>query len=192
MRLADDADIRHVTENLRQWDREEIAAATGKAPEAVVPYSIAVSYATYAVFDPSGTPMAIFGVTDGTIPGEKERWGIPWLLGTNAIFAYPVSFIRAAPTIVSMVEEDFDVLWNFTLKGNNPYYRWLRHAGMTIGAPVQYGPFNVLFNPFWKITERYKCATQSASESELPRQGSVPTAKQGDPQQMKRLPRPRS
>lgn len=189
MRLADDADIRHVSENLRIWDREEIAASTGKVPEKVVPYSVAVSTVTYAVFSPHGTPMAIFGVTDGTIPGEDHRWGIPWLLGTNAIFAYPVHFIRAAPEIIRRIECQFDVLWNFTMKGNNPYYRWLTYAGFTIGTPVKYGPFGALFNPFWKITERYKCATQSVSASELPQLGSRPTARPSGQPLMRKQPR---
>ena len=167
MRLADDADIRHVSENLRTWDREEIAASTGRVAEKVVPYSVAVSTVTYAVFDPQGTPMAIFGVTDGTIPGEDFRWGIPWLLGTDLILAYPIPFIRAAPEIVRRIECQFDVLWNFTMKGNNPYYRWLKHAGMTVGAPVEYGPFKALFNPFWKLTERYKCTQQNQGQKLL-------------------------
>ena len=188
MRLADDADIRHVSENLRIWDREEIAAATGRAPEKVVPYATAVSLVTYVVFDPQGTPMAIFGVTDGTIPGEQYRWGVPWMLGTNAIYAYPVSFIRAGPEIVRRIECQFDVLWNFTLKGSNPYYRWLRHAGFTVGAPVEYGPFKALFNPFWKLTERYKCATPSHSASELPPQGFKPMDKPRGLLPIRRLP----
>lgn len=136
---------------MRESDRNEIAAATGRPSAEALQYTAAITNSAYELCTNQGVPVAIFGVNDGTLPGEKHRWGIPWLVGTDWIDEHPVGFLRETKRMVSLLEPGYDILWNLCLNSNKRTLRWLAWAGFKFEKPKPFGPFGALFNPFFKV-----------------------------------------
>lgn len=127
---------------LRAADRAELEAQGHLDMDVVLAESIAVSTPPLA-FEVAGEVHALFGCAPG--PG----YGIPWLLGSEALFS--VSNQKALLALpfehVPQWLDQYGVLLNMVHTENDKSIRWLKRIGFTIEPAVQIegGAF---FHPF--------------------------------------------
>lgn len=137
------AHIRSIARRMRQADRDEIAAASGRSPGRALAFSLRKSSLAYtAMVD--GVPEVMFGVGDINV---LTRTGAPWLLGTDAVTTHYVAFLRGSVNWREQLLRRYRVLMNAVDDRNTASKRWLRWLGFTLGEPrplgVERKPFRV-------------------------------------------------
>lgn len=137
------AHIRSIARRMRQADRDEIAAASGRSPGKALAFSLRKSSLAYtAMVD--GVPEVMFGVGDINV---LTRTGAPWLLGTDAVTTHYVAFLRGSVNWREQLLRRYRVLMNAVDDRNTASKRWLRWLGFTLGEPrplgVERKPFRV-------------------------------------------------
>ena len=116
---------RHVALNLRDQDRDEVAAAHGGDPRSSVALSILMSARAFAVLDRQGVPVCLFGAAPHPLPGV----GVAWLLGTDGILPEALPIARASKPYLDELHQRFPLLWNYVDERNTLSIRWLRWMG---------------------------------------------------------------
>lgn len=111
---------------LRQSDLQELDAMTGLPPAVAVAYSIAHSEKGYAA-EIDGKPIAIFGVADGLI----------WLVATDDINNYPITFYRLSKKIFQKLKSGYIQLSNYVDTRNKLSLKWLKWLGFKIDPPMK-------------------------------------------------------
>lgn len=119
---------RHLAENLREQDREEVAASSGMDPKASVALSLLLSKRAYAILGRDGDPVAIFGAAPHPLPGV----GVVWMLGTDGILTEAHSIARQTRRYMNELQQEFPVLWNYVDERNTVSMRWLKWAGYSL------------------------------------------------------------
>lgn len=127
---------------LRQSDRDEINAGSGRHPTAVLAHGMMISTLTWSAFI-DGRIVAMFGVAPGSM---IDGIGVPWLLGTDEIDQHPRAFVRTARAYIRRMRELYPTLRNIVHADNTKAVRWLRRAGFDVMPPVAHG--RGLFHPF--------------------------------------------
>jgi hypothetical protein len=142
--LLDDAV--HLAPKLRIADKQEIQAATGEEPFVALKRSIYSSHPCYAVVDEFDCVIALFGV----IPDiNNADVGSIWLLGSCALTAYPLYFLKHCKHWVDKLQEDYSILWNYIDARNEVHIRWLKWCGFTILNLVE--DYGVEKRPFYEF-----------------------------------------
>ncbi|MGJ5032266.1 phage protein Gp13 family protein [Bradyrhizobium sp. HKCCYLS2038] len=119
---------------MRQADRDEVMAASGKSPAAAVAFSLRRSAAAWtALID--GRPEVMFGVADLNI---LAGIGAPWLLGTDAVERHNRQFLRRSVRWRDQLLQRYSVLRNFVDDRNTTSVRWLRWLGFRFSEPVMF------------------------------------------------------
>jgi hypothetical protein len=129
---------------LRQADREEVEALTGRdAREALVESDVrsAAAWAGLA----NGELVCRFGVVPVSLVGVT---GIPWLLGSDAVTRYGRPFLRRNRAYLREMLREFPVLRNVVDARNTVSIRWLEWLGFTLGTPQPMGVCGLPFIPF--------------------------------------------
>lgn len=144
MRALEPGDLETLAANMRQADRDEIAAAGIPDPLAALQSSAACSTECLtALFD--GEVACVFGVGPISI---LLGIGAPWMLGSDQITRHPGAFItHARPYILRMLQA-YPHLFNFVDARNSKAIRWLKRVGFTLHDPVPHGPLGMPFHPF--------------------------------------------
>lgn len=138
------ADVLAVVADLRDADRDEIAALVGaEGVLDAVDTSVGSSARAWTLTD-DGLPIAVFGVA----PSELRGVGMPWLVGTPRILKRQRSFMRLCATYIARMHELFPVLINVVDSRNTRAIAWLRHVGFEFGPPANIGVEKRLFYPF--------------------------------------------
>ena len=120
---------------------------------AAVPLSFDISRECFMVLpsNPGADPFAIVGtVAAGQVPGEKNI-GVIWMLTTDEIDDNAIAFARFSRPLAKLLLEPYDLTMNYVWNKNKKALRWLQWAGFRVLAPVQYGPFNEPFHPFYML-----------------------------------------
>ncbi len=91
-----------IVPHLRHADIEKIHAMTYLSPALAVAFSIAQTERGYAAII-DGKTAAIFGVAQGVI----------WLVATDEINNYPVTFYRTSKKFLPIVMGQYETLYNF-------------------------------------------------------------------------------
>ncbi len=114
----------YLIDNMRQADRDELAAR-GKTPkEALVKAVRLKNEQTMRVIqDSSGTPLAIFGV--------NYEGGV-WMLGTDGLLDHKREFLRRSRPYVKALKKRYGTLWNSVYIHNTVHVRWLKWLGATL------------------------------------------------------------
>lgn len=137
MRLveADRAHIPFLAANMRPDDVAE-CAAFGRGPEAALRHGLGASlWALTAIVDDA--PHAMMGVAPASM---IEGRGVPWMLGTERIYAHARDLARHTPAILGEMLATFSRLENLVSARNVRAIRYLRHAGFELSAdPVMVG-----------------------------------------------------
>lgn len=140
-------DIEYLAQSLREADREEIAAASGLPPEVALFEGYAGSDACYTMVGAEGVPFGIFGVAS-VEPGV----GSVWMMATNDLPRYSLSFARGARRVVDRWLTEFDALFNIVDARNELHVKWLRWMGFTfIRVHPRLGAGGVPFYEFIKV-----------------------------------------
>lgn len=126
--------IRRIAAVMRQADRDEVMAATGRdvLPVLFASYKRS-SICMVALVD--GQPEVIFGAGDLSI---LTGLGAPWLLGSDAIERHRVEFLRASVHWRGQLLKRYSVLRNVVHCRNKVAIRWLRWLGFTFSEPFQH------------------------------------------------------
>lgn len=126
---------------MRPADRDEVFAASGKTPVKALTYSMRKSsHAWTAIID--GRPEVMFGVGDINVLAGV---GAPWLLGTDAVEAHYIAFLRRSVDFRDQLLRRYPVMRNFVDDRNKASKRWLKWLGASFSDPVEVGghPFRL-------------------------------------------------
>jgi len=133
---------KQVASDLLPDDRKEVEEGHGVDP-------------TEALFDAVQKPSCIyFVVPNGKTAGMAgvDPGGRIWMLCTNAIHDYPITFAREAKRFVDSREEP--LLWNIVDKRNKVHLKLLKFLGFKFLREIQYGPNNLSFIEFCRVLRR--------------------------------------
>jgi hypothetical protein len=119
---------------MRQADRDEVTAATGRdvLPVLVASYRKS-SICMVALVD--GQPEVIFGAGDLSI---LTGLGAPWMLGSDAVERHRVEFLRRSVHWRGQLLRRYSVLRNVVDCRNKVAIRWLRWLGFSFSEPFKH------------------------------------------------------
>jgi hypothetical protein len=146
--------IREFAPLLREADRQEIYAHSGRTPEEALRVSARMSDVS-ACFYADGEPLLIFGVVQASRgkPGLKPQ-GVPWMMGTDLISSPKVrrQFARESRKKVDeLLRVRYSSLTNITDARNKVHHRWLSWCGFKYLRTVPVGAFATPFYEFIRI-----------------------------------------
>ena len=128
--------------NLRPDDLREIVEGHGADPMS-------------ALIEAASQPSTVyFTVPDGRIAGLAGVYpnGAIWMLCTPAIEDFPSTFAREAKRFVDSRPEP--LLWNILDKRNTVHLRLLKFLGFKFLREFTYGPNNLTFIEFCRVSPR--------------------------------------
>ena len=121
-------DCARVAPDLREHDRAELRAVIlGEDDESRLRECMKQSDETWAV-EMWTRPVGLFGITR-IVAGDGVRVGIPWCLGTAALVANRVAFIRSSKDWLAWLARDCQISCNVVSAQNQVHRRWLRWLG---------------------------------------------------------------
>lgn len=140
-------DAESLAPRMREADKAEVKAASGKHPYLVLLEGIEASEQAYtALVD--GEPIAIFGVC----PTDNPSVGVVWLLGSDVISAHRIDFLRKSRDWVERFQSKYPVLCNSIDARNTVHIKWLQWLGFTFIQELQnHGVEHRLFYQFVRI-----------------------------------------
>ena len=137
---AEASHLEHIAAVLRQADRDEVTALTGRDVLSVVTESFErSSVCMVALVD--GRPEVIFGAGDLSV---LTRLGAPWLLGSDAIKKHRSVFLRLSRHWLEQLFERYSTLRNIVDCRNDVAIRWLRWLGFEFSAPFEHRGHRVM------------------------------------------------
>jgi hypothetical protein len=127
-----------VASNLRTEDRREVEEGHG-----VDPFTSIVSKAQEG-------SCVYFNVPNGKTAGMAgvEEDGLIWMLTTEAIYEYPLTFARESKRFVNRHSDK--KLWNIVDKRNTVHLKLLKFLGFKFSGEILHGPNNLPFIEFYK------------------------------------------
>ena len=150
----------YVASHLRDDDYREVKEGHGHEPLLYIPAS--AFYGDTVWFEvPNGRTAGLAGVQEG---------GLIWMLCTNAIHDYPLTFAREAKRFVESRKED--LLWNIVDKRNTAHLKLLKFLGFKFLRELKHGPNQLTFIEFCRVrtsindlSRNFSCRSNSKSSS---------------------------
>ena len=128
-----------VASNLREDDYREVYEGHGHFPLLHLP--LAAFYGDTVWFEvPNGKTAGMAGVQED---------GKVWMLCTNAIHQYPLTFAREAKRFIESREEE--LLWNIVDKRNTAHLKLLKFLGFKFLRELKHGPNQLTFIEFCRV-----------------------------------------
>ena len=131
-----------VASNLRPDDYREVAEGHGLDPLIAVPLSTQIGDSVYFKV-PNGRTAGLAGVQAG---------GLVWMLTTDAIEDYPITFAREAKRFIDSRDEP--LLWNIVDKRNRTHLKLLKFLGFKFLREIEHGPNKLSFIEFCRVSTR--------------------------------------
>ena len=129
----------YVASHLRDDDYREVKEGHGHDPLLHIPHS-SFCGATVWFEVPNGKTAGLAGVQEG---------GLVWMLCTNAIHEYPLTFAREAKRFIESRKED--LLWNIVDKRNAAHLKLLKFLGFKFLRELKHGPNQLTFIEFCRV-----------------------------------------
>ena len=128
-----------VASNLRPDDYREVAEGHGANP------------LTYLVLEAKKGDCIYFEVPNGKTAGMAgvDEGGVIWMLCTEAIHEYPLTFAREARRWVESRPEP--LLWNVVDKRNKVHLKLLKFLGFKFLRELPFGPNQLSFIEFCRV-----------------------------------------
>ena len=145
--------LRHIADNMRQCDRDEVWASQRLDPLHSLVASIELSN--------SATVMVLNGEIAGVygLVHDKNGGSVPWFLGTDVVSKYPRLFVRHCKEIVEMMSKVSPYLVNFVYEKSTESIKFLKVVGFTVEeTPMPVGADGELFHRFSR--GKVSCAIQ--------------------------------
>ena len=129
----------YVASHLRDDDYREVKEGHGHEPLLYVPPS--AFYGDTVWFEvPNGKIAGLAGVQEG---------GQIWMLCTDAIHEYPLTFARESKRFIESRQEK--LLWNIVDKRNTAHLKLLKFLGFKFLRELEYGPNKLTFIEFCRV-----------------------------------------
>ena len=129
----------YVASHLRDDDYREVKEGHGHEPLLYVPPS--ALYGDTVWFEvPNGKTAGLAGV---------QEEGQIWMLCTNAIHEYPLTFARESKRFVESRKEK--LLWNIVDKRNTAHLKLLKFLGFKFLRELKHGPNQLTFIEFCRV-----------------------------------------
>ena len=129
-------DMDELIATMRQEDVDEVQTMARMTPDQVVPLSVLVSEASFAMRLRAGPLLCICGAA---ITHSPKGTASIWELGTTAIDRFPKHFVRNCRRAMRLVVDAIpaaDTFYNFIPAGNARSRRWLESLGARFGDPT--------------------------------------------------------
>lgn len=139
--LPREGDWQHVAANMRQADRDEVAALRLN-PEEALKGSILFSEVLFTIRR-GDEPLGMFGVADR---------GAVWMLGTDGIKDIRYTFLRQSSTWVNALHSASPALWNWVDARNELHIRWLKWLGFKFTQARPLGANGETFRHFYRLS----------------------------------------
>lgn len=131
---------------IRLEDRLEAMAASGSPLIPALEEGIKVSEGTCWMALVDGKPAVIFGASPHP---NKPEVGIIWLLGSEDILKYPLTFHKQAKRWLKVIHEKYPKVTNVADCRNVVHLQWIEKLGFRFTKMhQQYGPFGLPFVEF--------------------------------------------
>ncbi len=128
--------VEDVAGRLREADRLEVYAATGRDPDEALRDAWKNSLHRWSIIW-MGEIIGLFGLSSLSLMGST---GVPWLLGTDRMREIKLTFVKQSVHFVSAMLEIYPVLMNWVDARNTLSIRWLKWLGFRMdNAPQPYG-----------------------------------------------------
>ena len=133
-----------VASNIRDDDRRELEEGHG-----ITPYEYLVN------IEAKNKDCVYFEVPNGKIAGmagvdsSEEFQGMVWMLCTDAINEFPVTFARESKRWVELQTQP--LLWNYMDPRNEVHKKLLKFLGFKFLRKVPFGPNNLPFIEFCRV-----------------------------------------
>jgi len=148
IRPATENDTSTVASLLREEDRLEVQATSGRDPALVMLDGIRHGAECWLVSNAAGEPLCIWGVVDSFESVLDGRVGCIWMLTTTHVERHKKEFFRASKAMVASLLRDWDVLFNLIDCRYERAIEWGRRIGFEFGDPTRFGVEGRLFLPF--------------------------------------------
>jgi hypothetical protein len=144
---ADDA--RELAKTIREADRLELEATSGRGPEDVLDEGLRVSSEVW-VARYLGRVMAIWGIVPSTEDTALmgPRVGAAWLLTSTIVNQAPKAFWQACKTELALLLHRWDMLVNWVDCRHLQALRWGSRLGFVFDEPAPYGVQGLPFRRF--------------------------------------------
>ncbi len=130
------AHIDEVLSDLRGSDMAELAALGAWDAGKALVACLGASALAWAMLQ-NGRAAALTGVCP-----NPDGSGAPWLVGTNAVNAAPLGFMRASRKAVAAYKGIFPKLVNYVEAGQWQNVRYVQALGFTLGPELRIGRGN--------------------------------------------------
>jgi len=142
---ADRNDFRLMKRIMRDEDRRELEASSGKRFEDIVDKTRDVTdFAVAGYCD--GKLIAIFGVRRIT---AVTKTGAIWMFGTKFLPKHSRVFLKHCKKCVEVMLENYPIVYNYVDERNTMIINWLKWLGFTFEEAKPYGPQGLPFYKFY-------------------------------------------
>lgn len=132
-----------IAANIRQADKDELWASHHFTPEQGILVARGMSLVSYAV-SIDGCMFMAFGVA----PLGYRRGVSPWMLATDDIHRFPITFYRHTRNEVARMFEAYQYLENHVDSRNVLSIRWLKWCGFKMHPAEPFGVEQLPFHRF--------------------------------------------
>jgi len=136
--------IRFIADTMREADRVEVMAASGRTPFDALQLSVDRS-SFVAVVEADGVPVTILGLVVHDILSGS---GVPWLLSSEHALKHKRQFLELSPPVIQEMLTICPKLVNYVHSENRLSIRWLTWLGFTIEEPKPIGAHGEMFHRF--------------------------------------------
>lgn len=152
-------DIVELSQNMREADRLEVLASTGKGPFLAAYESFNLSKESWALRI-DGDLICVYGVAplheDTLLVSDTS--GIVWMLATEAIGRHKKAFLKLSKEVFPTLFERWGTLVNAVDVRHEKALRWGKRMGFVFGPSRLFGEEGLLFKPFTVTLEDHRCA----------------------------------
>lgn len=142
---ASEEHARWLGPRLREEDRREVAAASGRDPTDVLLAGLGGDVCLTGL-SPEGEPMTMGGV----YPDPEDEWaGQIWLLASPVILRHQITFLRRSRELLGALDTRYRLLWNRVDARNEVHMKWIRWMGFTFIRRIP--QFGVERRPFYEF-----------------------------------------
>ncbi len=145
VRKATLEDLPYLVENLREADKKEIYASSGKTPQESLSEAFGIPNIGIWVGVYKDSPEIIFGVSKH----EIYDIGFPWMVCTDRLKDSPREFVSKCKKWVQGFSLQFPLLVNFVHAENELHIRWLKWCGFDFVE--LHNNYGYTQEPFWEF-----------------------------------------
>jgi len=142
-----DGDIEKLAATMREADKREIAAVSGRSPVEVLQEGLDISTEVWTA-TLNDRVLCMFGVVGERTEFIGARVGVAWLLTSELVDKAPKLFWKACQVELKNLLERWDVLYNAIDARHEKALRWATRLGFQFEPPQQGGVLGLSFVPF--------------------------------------------